>query len=43
MGDDGDPTDLTVKRSVYTGPQKPPQMLNGYPRVFGYGVNWEPM
>jgi sialidase-1 len=42
-GDDGDPTDLAVKRSVYSGPQKRPQMLNGYPRVFGYGVNWEPM
>ena len=42
-GDDGDPTDLTLKRSLYTGPQKPPRMLNGYPRVFGYGVNWEPM
>ena len=42
-GDDGDPTDLTLKRSLYTGPQEPPRMLNGYPRVFGYGVNWEPM
>ena len=41
-GDDGDPTDLTLKRSVYTAPQ-PPRLLNGYPRVFGYGVNWEPM
>jgi sialidase-1 len=41
-GDDGDPTDLTLKRSPYTGPQ-PPRMLNGYPRVFGDGVNWEPM
>jgi sialidase-1 len=42
-GDDGDPTDLVLKRSLYTGPQGPPRMLNGYPRVFGYGVNWEPM
>ena len=42
-GDDGDPTDLVIKRSVYSSPQKPPQNLNGYPRVFGYGVNWEPM
>jgi sialidase-1 len=41
-GDDGDPTDLTLKRSLYTGPQ-PPRNLNGYPRMFGYGVNWEPM
>jgi sialidase-1 len=41
-GDDGDPTDLTLKRSPYTAPQ-PVRMLNGYPRVFGYGVNWEPM
>ena len=41
-GDDGDPTDLALKRSAYTAPQ-PPRMLNGYPRVFGYGVNWEPM
>jgi len=35
-GDDGDPTDLTLKRSPYVAPQ-PPRMLNGYPRVFGYG------
>jgi sialidase-1 len=41
-GDDGDPTDLTLKRSVYA-PAQEPRMLNGYPRVFGYGVNWEPM
>jgi sialidase-1 len=41
-GDDGDPTDLTLKRSLYTDPQTP-RNLNGYPRVFGYGVNWEPM
>jgi len=41
-GDDGDPTDLTLKRSLYTEAQ-PPRNLNGYPRVFGYGVNWEPM
>jgi sialidase-1 len=41
-GDDGDPTDLKLKRSLFTGPQ-PVRMLNGYPRVFGYGVNWEPM
>ena len=42
-GDDGDPTDLALKRSFYPGPPGPPRMLNGYPRVFGYGVNWEPM
>ncbi|OHB79948.1 MAG: hypothetical protein A2V98_09290 [Planctomycetes bacterium RBG_16_64_12] len=41
-GDDGDPTDLTLKRSLYTEAQ-PSRNLNGYPRVFGYGVNWEPM
>jgi sialidase-1 len=41
-GDDGDPTDLALKRSRYTAAQ-PVRMLNGYPRVFGYGVNWEPM
>jgi sialidase-1 len=41
-GDDGDPTDLTLKRSLYAGPQAPRQ-LNGYARQFGYGVNWEPM
>jgi sialidase-1 len=41
-GDDGDPTDLTLKRSLFTGPQ-PARMLNGYPRVFGFGMNWEPM
>jgi sialidase-1 len=41
-GDDGDPTDLVLKRSVYVAPQ-PPRNLNGYPRLFGYGVNWEPM
>jgi len=27
-GDDGDPTDLTLKRSLYTGPESP-RMLNG--------------
>ena len=41
-GDDGDPTDLMLKRSPYA-PPRPPRNLNGYPRVFGYGVNWEPM
>jgi len=42
-GDDGDPTDLVLKRSLYTGPPGPPRKLNGYLRVFGYGVNWERM
>jgi sialidase-1 len=41
-GDDGDPTDLVLKRSVYAAPQSP-RNLNGYVRLFGYGVNWEPM
>jgi len=41
-GDDGDPTDLTLKRSIFGTPPCP-QMLNGYPRTFGYGFNWEPM
>ena len=42
-GDDGDPTDLNVKRSLYPGPNDPSRMLNGYPRGFGYGTRWEPM
>jgi sialidase-1 len=42
-GDDGDPTDLSIKRSIYTGPKNPLRMLNGYPRGFGYGAKWEPM
>jgi sialidase-1 len=42
-GDDGDPTDLVLKRSLYRDPPEPPRKLNGYLRVFGYGVNWEPM
>ncbi len=41
-GDDSDPTDLVLKRSPYAAPQSP-RDLNGYRRVFGYGVNWEPM
>ena len=41
-GDDGDPTDLVLKRSRFSQPQAPRQ-LNGYDRVFGYGINWEPM
>src|SRR5262245_2239628 len=41
-GDDADPTDLVVKRSRFTQPQAPIK-LNGYDRVFGYGINWEPM
>jgi len=41
-GDDGDPTDLVLKRSRFSPPQAPRQ-LNGYDRVFGYAINWEPM
>ena len=42
-GDDGDPTDLVLKRSLFEDPPRPTAMLNGYPRTFGYGVTWEPM
>ena len=42
-GDDGDPTNLVLKRSLYEKPASPPRSLNGYPRTFGYGVNWQPM
>ena len=42
-GDDGDPTDIVLKRSATHGPADPPRMLNGYPRTFGYGVTWERM
>jgi len=42
-GDDGDPTDLVLKRSLFEDPPRPTRMLNGYPRTFGYGVTWEPM
>ena len=42
-GDDADPTDLVLKRSLYDGGRSVPQKLNGYERIFGYGVNWEPM
>jgi sialidase-1 len=42
-GDDGDPTDLVLKRSLYEARPVPPRMLNGYPRTFGYGVNWTRM
>ena len=38
-GDDGDPTDLVLKRSVYEMPA--PRMLNGYQRTFGFGFTWE--
>jgi sialidase-1 len=41
-GGDGDPTDLTLKRSIYTGVQEP-AMLAGYPRLLGYGFKWERM
>ncbi len=43
QGDDGDPTDLVLKRSLYENPPGQPRNLNGYPRTFGYGVNWQPM
>ncbi len=39
-GDDGDPTDLVLKRSIYDGRPSQQRMLNGYPRRFGYGVTW---
>ena len=42
-GDDGDPTDLVLKRSLYDGRPSQPRQLNGYPRTFGYGINWLPM
>ena len=42
-GDDGDPTDLVLKRSRYDGGPSVPRKLNGYERIFGYGINWEPM
>ena len=43
QGDDGDPTNLVLKRSLYENPPSQPRNLNGYPRTFGYGVNWQPM
>jgi len=42
-GDDGDPTDLVLKRSFYSGKPSRTRMLNGYPRTFGYGVTWQKM
>ncbi|MHB1357092.1 MAG: sialidase family protein [Anaerolineae bacterium] len=42
-GDDGDPTDLNLKRSLYPGTKDSSRLLNGYPRGFGYGTRWEPM
>jgi len=42
-GDDGDPTDLVLKRSLYDGRPSKARKLNGYERVFGNGVNWERM
>nr|MBC8290575.1 exo-alpha-sialidase [Planctomycetota bacterium] len=43
QGDDGDPTDLVLKRSLYNAKPSKPRNLNGYPRTFGYGVNWQRM
>ena len=43
QGDDGDPTDLVLKRSLYHGKASQSRQLNGYPRTFGYGVNWQRM
>jgi sialidase-1 len=43
QGDDGDPTNLVLKRSLYDGQPSQPRNLNGYPRTFGYGVNWQRM
>jgi len=42
-GDDGDPTDLVLKRSRCEDPPRPTMMFNGYPRTFGYGVTWDPL
>jgi sialidase-1 len=42
-GDDGDRTDLVLKRSLFDGQPSKPRQLNGYPRTFGYGVNWHRM
>ena len=42
-GDDGDPTDLVLKRSLFDGQPSKPRQLNGYPRTFGHGVNWQRM
>ena len=42
-GDDSDPTDLVVKRSVYTGRPAEPKKFGGFPRTFGYGINWQRM
>ena len=43
QGDDGDPTDMMLKRSLYKDAEDEPEMLNGYPRNFDYAVNWEPL
>ena len=43
QGDDGDPTDLVLKRSLYHGKASQSRQLNGYSRTFGYGVNWQRM
>lgn len=42
-GDDGDPTDLVLKRSLFDGQPSEPRHFNGYPRTFGNGVNWQRM
>src|SRR5687768_3157548 len=42
-GDDGDPTDLVLRRSLYDGRLDKDRKLNGYERVFGNGVNWDRM
>lgn len=39
-GDDGDPTDLVLKRSVSSPQPTEQKTFNGFPRTFGYGVNW---
>ena len=39
-GDDGAPTDIVLKQSVYSGQTPTPRNLNGFPRIFGYGVSW---
>lgn len=43
QGDDGDPTDLVLKRSVYKDNQTGSEIINGVLRSFAYTVNWEPL
>ncbi|MSR60577.1 MAG: exo-alpha-sialidase [Planctomycetaceae bacterium] len=43
QGDDGDPTELVLKRSLCDAQPSQSRNLNGYPRTFGNGVNWQRM